>query len=88
MYGRRWQKARLLHLAKHPLCNRCQTRNVLRAAAIVDHVTPHRGDLRLFWDESNWQSLCKLCHDSDKQRQERLDQVEACDINGYPKDGW
>jgi 5-methylcytosine-specific restriction protein A len=28
----------------------------------TDHITPHRGDPRLFWDESNWQRLCKRCH--------------------------
>ena len=29
----------------------------------VDHIVPHRGDHRLFWDEQNWQPLCKACHD-------------------------
>ena len=28
-----------------------------------DHIVPHRGDMRLFWDESNWQPLCKRHHD-------------------------
>jgi hypothetical protein len=28
----------------------------------VDHVVPHRGDQRLFWDAArNWQSLCRSC---------------------------
>ena len=27
------------------------------------HIRPHRGDPVLFWDEKNWQSLCKPCHD-------------------------
>ncbi|WP_336801465.1 HNH endonuclease [Kaistia sp. MMO-174] len=35
-----------------------------------DHITPHRGDPRLFWDPSNLQTLCKPCHDRDKQRLE------------------
>ena len=30
---------------------------------VVDHIVPHRGDARLFWDEDNWQPLCKSCHD-------------------------
>ena len=29
----------------------------------VDHIIPHRGDPELFWDRSNWQALCKNCHD-------------------------
>ena len=32
-------------------------------ATVVDHIQPHRGDPKLFWDQSNWQSLCKRCHD-------------------------
>ncbi|MCR8827199.1 HNH endonuclease [Photobacterium sp. TY 1-4] len=31
-------------------------------ATDVDHITPHKGDRRLFFDQSNWQSLCKSCH--------------------------
>ncbi|WP_345968950.1 hypothetical protein [Clostridium sp. ATCC 25772] len=23
----------------------------------------NRGDYKLFWDESNWQQRCKICHD-------------------------
>jgi 5-methylcytosine-specific restriction protein A len=30
---------------------------------VVDHIVPHRGREQLFWDESNWQALCKPCHD-------------------------
>lgn len=37
---------------------------------VVDHVRPHRGDQTLFWDTSNWQTLCSRHHNRDKQRQE------------------
>ena len=30
---------------------------------LLDHIIPHRGDQRLFWDQTNWESLCKGCHD-------------------------
>ena len=30
---------------------------------LLDHVIPHRGASHLMWDESNWQALCKPCHD-------------------------
>jgi 5-methylcytosine-specific restriction protein A len=30
---------------------------------VVDHIIPHRGDQYLFWDQENWQALCKDCHD-------------------------
>ena len=30
---------------------------------LLDHIIPHRGNPVLMWDESNWQALCKPCHD-------------------------
>ena len=36
--------------------------NKLTPATVVDHIIPHRGDRKLFWDESNWQSLCERHH--------------------------
>lgn len=38
---------------------------------VGDHIKPHRGDRALFLDRSNLQCLCKACHDSKKQREER-----------------
>lgn len=38
---------------------------------VADHIVPHRGDGRLFWDRNNLQCLCKSCHDSTKQAQDR-----------------
>jgi 5-methylcytosine-specific restriction protein A len=40
-------------------------------ATVVDHIVPHRGDPVLFWDEANWQGLCKLCHDAKTAREGR-----------------
>ena len=31
-------------------------------AIVVDHIIPHRGDVKLFWDQSNWQPLCEHHH--------------------------
>ena len=28
----------------------------------VDHIVPHKGDQQLFWDQSNWQALCRRCN--------------------------
>ncbi|MGK5049620.1 HNH endonuclease [Janthinobacterium sp. GB4P2] len=39
-------------------------------ASVVDHIEPHRGDQVLFWNKSNWQSLCGTHHSADKQREE------------------
>ena len=37
-------------------------------AELVDHVTPHDGDMTLFLDGANIQSLCGTCHSRDKAR--------------------
>lgn len=63
-YDRNWRKARLWHLREHPLCVECSKAGLVVAATVVDHVIPHRGDERLFWLETNWQSLCGGCHAS------------------------
>ena len=62
-YGRAWQKASKKYLESHPLCVRCLQEGKYTKATVVDHITPHRGDMVLFWDRENWQSLCKRCHD-------------------------
>ena len=62
-YGRAWQKASKSYLASHPLCVRCMEAGKYTKATVVDHIKPHRGDQTLFWDQNNWQALCKKCHD-------------------------
>jgi 5-methylcytosine-specific restriction protein A len=61
-YTYRWQQARASFLRRSPLCAGCQRRGRITLAAELDHITPHRGDPRLFWDQTNWQPLCKSCH--------------------------
>lgn len=62
-YDGRWQKARMTYLLNNPLCVVCETKGRVTSATVVDHIKPHKGNRILFWDESNWQSLCKHCHD-------------------------
>ncbi|WP_084570374.1 HNH endonuclease [Methylosinus sp. PW1] len=57
-YGGDWRKARAEFLEAHPNCAHCGA-----PATVVDHIRPHKGDRALFWDRSNWQPLCKPCHD-------------------------
>lgn len=47
----------------HPLCVQCAKQGKYVRATVVDHIIPHRGDQKLFWDQNNWQALCKSCHD-------------------------
>ena len=62
-YDARWRRARARFLRAHPLCADCQREGRLIPASVVDHIVPHRGDAALFWDQANWQPLCKPCHD-------------------------
>ena len=61
-YGRAWQKARKRYLEAHPLCVECMKEGKYVKATDVDHIIPHRGDKKLFWDEGNWQALCHKHH--------------------------
>jgi 5-methylcytosine-specific restriction protein A len=67
---RRWQQLRQMQLAVEPLCRFCKARGITTAATVCDHITPHRGDVELFWS-GPFQSLCENCHNVDKARQER-----------------
>ena len=62
-YNYRWQQERKRFLMFNPLCVQCDADGNVVTATVVDHIIPHRGDQQLFWDRSNWQSLCKLHHD-------------------------
>lgn len=98
VYNSRWNKARQSFLRTHPLCVWCSQQGQVTPATVVDHIQPHRlkealrsGDKaaiakaqKLFWDTSNWQGLCKLHHDSTKQRSEKSGRLQGCDEDGIP----
>ncbi|WP_310622471.1 HNH endonuclease [Flexibacterium corallicola] len=94
----RWKRERLAHLAEQPLCVFCLARGILndgskdmfgspqenlkRRYLVVDHITPHRGDVALFFDQPK-QTLCPDDHDIVKQ---------GLEVRGYSleigEDGW
>ena len=39
---------------------------------VVDHIIPHRGDQKLFWDRSNWQPLCEHHHNVKTMTEDRF----------------
>ena len=67
----RWQRLRKRVLSAQPLCVECGRYGILTPATVVDHITPHKGNQRLFWDEDNLQALCKSCHDRKTAREGR-----------------
>lgn len=67
-----WRELRRRTLQAHPACVLCLKRDGrVVPATICDHIRPHKGDAELFFDPDNVQSLCRLCHDSAKRREER-----------------
>ncbi|WP_346866641.1 MULTISPECIES: HNH endonuclease signature motif containing protein [unclassified Clostridium] len=69
-YDSKWRTSRARFLKINPLCVRCKEQGSLVKATVVDHIKPHGGDKILFWDESNWQALCKRCHDRKTMRED------------------
>ena len=60
----RYQKARLGFLKKHPLCAECGRQGITKAATDLDHIIPVRDAPDRFWDRTNWQPLCRECHEA------------------------
>lgn len=83
---KRWHRLRWHQLQKEPLCRMCSVLGHVTAATVVDHKIPHKGDESLFFDDDNLQSLCKTCHDSAKQAEEKTGRVIGGDVNGVPLD--
>jgi len=83
-YTHQWDKAAAAFKREHPLCVMCEQQGYVTPAFAVDHIVPHKGNKTLFWDRSNWQSLCRRHHDADKQRFEARGYEAGCDINGRP----
>ena len=44
----------------------------LTMATVVDHIKPHRGEQKLFWDRSNWQPLCEHHHNVKTMTEDRF----------------
>ena len=83
--NRRWHARRKQQLQQHPLCCMCLANHRVTAATVADHISPHNGDLDLFWN-GLLQSLCSPCHNSLKQQVEKRGYSTACDVHGRPLD--
>lgn len=87
--SRKWRRLSRECLEANPLCQcpHCTSGNMEpKPATVVDHIKPHKGDRRLFWDVSNLQSLAASCHNGPKQSQECGGHgfMKGCDGKGYP----
>lgn len=67
-HGLRWQcLVRDAFTCQWPGCGRIEHDT---SKLVADHIVPHRGDRRLFFDLDNLQTLCAECHSTHKQRAE------------------
>lgn len=80
-----WKRIRKAHLLSHPLCVMCKPRGIVQAATVVDHIEPHRGDAAKFY-AGPFQALCKGCHDSLKQTEEKRGHNPMVGLDGWPMD--
>jgi 5-methylcytosine-specific restriction protein A len=69
----RWAKLRWSVLVRDLFtCQMCGRIEDDTSKLVADHKRPHRGDLGLFWDETNLETLCASpCHSKHKQRLEQ-----------------
>lgn len=76
----KWRQMKKKHLQEEPYCRYCGAK-----ATEVDHIVAHRGDVNLFFDEDNLQSLCSECHskktmneiaERNKERHDRYNRIK------------
>ena len=70
-YDSRWEKRRSNFLMNNPLCVECLKNGKYTPANVADHIVPHKGDKRLFYDDNNLQSLCDSCHGVKSSREDK-----------------
>lgn len=69
----RWQRLRWSVLRRDLFtCQKCKRIEPDSSQLVADHKIRHGGEELLFWNIANLWTLCKPCHDSWKQRLERM----------------
>ena len=58
-------------MESNPFCVKCYEEGHITMATVVDHIKPHRGDKKLFWDRGNWQPLCEHHHNVKTMTEDR-----------------
>lgn len=61
-YGSKRQRERRRFSDSNPFCVKRYEEGHLTKATVVDHIKPHRGDQKFFWNRGNWQPLCEHHH--------------------------
>jgi 5-methylcytosine-specific restriction protein A len=85
----RWQKLRAKIKRNYIACAICRRSRFQGGVKFsVDHIRPHKGDPKLFWEETNLQLLCDPCHLSAKAKAEgdrgRPSKAKEIGLDGWP----
>jgi len=59
-YGQKWRESAKAFIARPE--NFWCVCGCGRPADMVDHKIAHKGDMKLFWDRSNWQPMARGCN--------------------------
>jgi 5-methylcytosine-specific restriction protein A len=80
----RWKHERRVFLNTHPLCEceECKLNDRTTAATMVDHKIPHNGDVKLFWDKSNWQAMSLEHHNIKTKADEKKCRNDIGNLHG------
>lgn len=70
-YDSKWDRERGVFLAANPWCVKCAAYGTKTPATVVNHIIPHKMDLRLFWNRRNWEAVCGPCHNGPIQSAEK-----------------
>ncbi len=74
----RYKRLRLNFRRAHPLCAECKRRGIIKAADEIDHIIPVEKAPELFWDQTNWQALCRRpCHEAKTANENRREETLA-----------
>ena len=83
-YDHHWKALRIAQLRAEPLCAYCKKSGRDTLATVVDHIVSFKTRPELRLDRTNLQSLCKVCHDNVKRREENSGGTVGCDEDGFP----
>jgi len=87
-YNSRWNREAERYKQLHPMCVCCEAQGIAtglrgRTGILVDHIVPKSLAPELFWDRSNWQTLCHHCDQTIKKPLERRYSIASALRNAW-----
>lgn len=66
--SKQWKNLRAWYIRRHPLCEECLSKGIIKSAIDIHHITPFMSGItevqrwNLLLNEDNLKALCKDCH--------------------------